>query len=75
VVSGDSKIEMEQISESKGVGLTVDGQIYFDVKLGDRIIIEKAENKLQLVDIQTRTFYDVLREKLNWRGQPTYDVN
>ena len=75
VVSGDSKIEMEQISESKGVGLTVDGQIYFDVKVGDRIVIEKAENKLQLIDIQTRTFYDVLREKLNWRGQPTYDVN
>ena len=75
VVSGDSKIEMEQISVSKGVGLTVDGQVYFDVKVGDRIVIEKAENKLQLIDIQTRTFYDVLREKLNWRGQPTYDVN
>ncbi len=75
VVSGDSKIEMEQISESKGVGLTVDGQIYFDIKVGDRIVIEKAKNKLQLIDIQTRTFYDVLREKLDWRGQPTYDVN
>jgi NAD+ kinase len=75
VVSGDSKIEMEQISESKGVGLTVDGQIYFDIKVGDRIVIEKAKNKLQLIDIQTRTFFDVLRKKLDWRGQPTYDVN
>ena len=75
VVSGDSKIEMEQISESKGLGLTVDGQIYFDIKVGDRIVVEKAENKLQLIDIQKRTFYDVLREKLNWRGQPAYDVN
>ena len=75
VVSGDSKIEMEQISESKGVGLTVDGQVYFDVKAGDRVVIEKAENKLQLIDTQTRTFYDVLREKLNWRGQPAYDAN
>ena len=75
VVSGDSKIEMEQISESKGVGLTVDGQIYFDIEVGDRIVIEKAENKLQLIDMQTRTFFDVLREKLDWRGQPIYDVN
>jgi NAD+ kinase len=75
VVSGDSTIELEQISESKGVGLTVDGQIYFDVMAGDRVVIEKAEKKLQLIDIQTRTFYDVLREKLNWRGQPAYDVN
>ena len=75
VVSGDSTIELEQISESKGVGLTVDGQIYFDVLTGDRVVIEKAEKKLQLIDIQTRTFYDVLREKLNWRGQPAYDVN
>ena len=61
VVSGDSKIEMEQISESKGVGLTVDGQVYFDVKAGDRVVIEKAQKKLQLIDTQTRTFYDVLR--------------
>ncbi len=75
VVSGDSTIELEQISESKGIGLTVDGQVYFDVMTGDRVVIEKAEKKLQLIDIQTRTFYDVLREKLNWRGQPTYDVN
>lgn len=75
VVSGDSTIELEQISESKGVGLTVDGQIYFDVMTGDKVIIEKADKKLQLIDIQTRTFYDVLREKLNWRGQPAYDVN
>jgi NAD+ kinase len=75
VVSGSSKIEMEQISESKGVGLTVDGQVYFDVKAGDRVVIEKAEKKLQLIDTQTRTFYDVLREKLNWRGQPAYDAN
>ncbi len=75
VISGNSKIEMEQISDSKGVGLTVDGQVYFDVKAGDRIVIERAEKKLQLIDTQTRTFYDVLREKLNWRGQPAYDVN
>ncbi len=75
VVSGNSTIELEQISESKGVGLTIDGQIYFDVMTGDRVVIEKAEKKLQLIDIQTRTFYDVLREKLNWRGQPAYDVN
>jgi NAD+ kinase len=75
VVSGSSTIEMEQISESKGIGLTVDGQVYFDVKAGDRVVIEKAEKKLQLIDTQTRTFYDVLREKLNWRGQPAYDVN
>ena len=75
VVSGSSKIEMEQISESKGIGLTVDGQVYFDVKTGDKVVIEKAEKKLQLIDTQTRTFYDVLREKLNWRGQPAYDVN
>jgi len=75
VISGSSKIEMEQISESKGVGLTVDGQVYFDVKARDRIVIERAEKKLQLIDTQTRTFYDVLREKLNWRGQPDYDVH
>jgi NAD+ kinase len=75
VVSGDSKIEMEQVSDSKGVGLTIDGQIYTDIMTGDKILVEKAKEKLQLIDTQTRTFYDVLREKLNWRGQPAYNVN
>ena len=75
VVSGDSKIEMEQISDSKGVGLTIDGQIYTDIMASDKIRIEKAKEKLQLVETQTRTFYDVIREKLNWRGQPAYNVN
>jgi len=75
VVSGDSKIEMEQVSDSEGVGLTIDGQIYTDIMAGDKIIVEKAKERVLLVDTQTRTFYDVLREKLNWRGQPAYDVN
>ncbi len=75
VISGDSKIEMEQVSESKGVGLTIDGQIYTDIMVNDKIRIEKAKEKLHLIDTQTRTFYDVLREKLNWRGHPTYNVN
>ena len=75
VVSGDSRIEMEQVSESQGVGLTIDGQIYTDIMIKDKIIVERAKERLQLIDTQTRTFYDVLRQKLNWRGQPTYDVN
>lgn len=75
VVSGDSKIAMEQVSDSKGVGLTIDGQIYTDIMIGDKILVEKAKEKLQLIDTQTRTFYDVLQEKLNWRGQPTYNVH
>lgn len=75
VVSGNSKIEMEQVSDSKGVGLTIDGQIYTEIMIKDKIIVKKAKESLQLVDTQTRTFYDVLREKLNWRGQPAYDVN
>jgi NAD kinase len=43
--------------------------------VNDKIRIEKAKEKLHLIDTQTRTFYDVLREKLNWRGHPTYNVN
>lgn len=75
VISSNSSIEMEHISDAGGVGLTIDGQIYVDIKTGDKVIVEKAKERLQLVDTKTRTFYGVLREKLNWRGQPTYDVN
>lgn len=50
------------------VGLTIDGQIYQELRAGDRVVICRAAATFQLVDLQTRTFYDTLREKLNWGG-------
>ncbi|MDN3515109.1 MAG: NAD(+)/NADH kinase [Candidatus Brocadia sp.] len=75
VVSGDVKIEMEILSQLSGTGFTVDGQVFTEVEMGDRVKVEKSDIEVQMIDTGTRTFYGVLREKLNWGGQPNYGRN
>ena len=75
VVSGDVKIEMEILSQSSGTGFTVDGQVFTELEMGDKIKVERSDIEVQMIDTGTRTFYGVLREKLNWGGQPNYGRN
>ncbi len=75
VVSGDVKIEMEVLSQLGSTGLTIDGQVFTELESGDKVKIEKATIEVQMIDTGARTFYGVLREKLNWGGQPNYGNN
>lgn len=75
VVSSDVKIELEELSAYPGIGLTVDGQVYIELSKGDVVSIERSEIQLKLIDTRTRTFYGILREKLNWAGHPEYAAN
>ena len=75
VIHSDAKIELKVLSASSGVGVTVDGQVYVDLCEGDVVSVEKSDLQLQLIDTKTRTFYGVLREKLNWAGHPQYAKN
>lgn len=75
VVSGNTKIEIEPLSESPSIGMTVDGQIYTELEGGDKVMVERSDIEIQMVDTGERTFYGVLREKLNWGGQPNYGRN
>lgn len=75
VVSADVKIEMEILSQLSGTGFTVDGQVFTELEMGDKIKVEKSDTEVQMIDTGTRTFYGVLREKLNWGGQPNYGRN
>ena len=75
VIPSEAKIELKELSASPGVGVTVDGQVYVELCEGDVVSIKKSVLQLQLIDTKTRTFYGVLREKLNWAGQPQYAKN
>ncbi|MFN3531998.1 MAG: NAD(+)/NADH kinase [Candidatus Brocadia sp.] len=75
VVSGDVKIEMEILSQLSGTGFTVDGQVFTELEMGDKIKVERSDIEVQMIDTGARTFYGVLREKLNWGGQPNYGRN
>ncbi len=48
--------------------LTVDGQNVYPLQPNDRIRFRKADDKALLIRSDQRTFYEILRSKLNWSG-------
>ncbi len=71
VVSAEERIDIE-IDEYQRTSLvlTVDGQAEIPVRPLDRIAVRASAERAQILRSQKRTFYDVLRSKLNWSGGP-----
>ncbi len=63
------RVEVEE-SQKVDVVLTIDGQISFPLKPRDCVMIRRAPHKARIVHTDRRGFYDVLRAKLNWTGEP-----
>lgn len=62
------KIKVETLQ--KEAILTVDGQITHPIKSGDEIIIQKADHTVNLITFSERSFFEILRQKLNWGVKP-----
>ena len=46
--------------------VTFDGQAGFELQSGDEISVSRADEPMRLIRPATRSYYEVLREKLNW---------
>ena len=46
--------------------VTFDGQAGFQLQAGDEITVRPMETRLRLIRPSTRSYFDVLREKLKW---------
>jgi len=66
VVSDEAAIELILEHENEGVVLTLDGQIGYPLKAGDRVEIRKSRTTFNLVQPTKRNYFDVLRNKLKW---------
>ena len=73
VLAPDQEIVLRVGPGSARPGLAVDGQVLFDLSLGDEVVIRRAEAPVLLAAPRDRTFFDVLRLRLQWAGQPPYD--
>lgn len=70
VISSRDRIEIEimrskKTQEDEAIA-TVDGQIYKNMKVGDRMLILASERKTRLIRFQPHSFYQVLQSKLRW---------
>ena len=66
VIPDTVRIEVETHGGEEPAFLTLDGQIGFELKAGDRVRVTKAPKKLRLVRPARRTYFEILRNKLKW---------
>jgi NAD+ kinase len=67
VIPASSAVRVQPLLEGRDeVFVTFDGQAGFQVEAGDDIRICRAERTLRLIRPSTRSYFEVLREKLKW---------
>lgn len=66
VVPDTAEINLKLKYESDGVVLTLDGQVGYQMQIGDRVTIRKSPTSFNLVQPPNRNYFDVLRNKLKW---------
>jgi NAD+ kinase len=66
VVPDSAEIELLLKTDEEEVALTLDGQVGFPLKVGDRVSIRKSRTTFNLIQPSNRNYFDVLRDKLRW---------
>jgi len=62
----DVRVQSTGANAGDEVFVTLDGQTGFGLQQGDEITIAKADRKLRLIRATTRSYFEVLRQKLKW---------
>lgn len=71
VVPGSEVIQIDVEDQQRTeVLMTVDGQLAFPLKAGDAVRIRRGDSCARIVRARHRNFYEVLRNKLKWSGEP-----
>lgn len=68
VIPTEREVRVRSTSSNAGdeVYVTIDGQTGFGLQEGDEIAIAKSERPLRLIRSTTRSYFEVLRQKLKW---------
>jgi len=66
VVPASVRVEVTLRPTRESVYLTLDGQIGFPMKHGDRVRVDCHPKPVRLVRVAGRTFFEVLRRRLRW---------
>jgi NAD+ kinase len=66
VVPDSVRIEVTLESRAENVYCTMDGQVGFPMKAGDRLSVRRSGASLPLIVSRQRNYFDVLRRKLRW---------
>ncbi len=67
ILPGEATVEIPfPRAVKENINIVVDGQIGHEIGSGDKIVLKKAPNHLQLIKSPLRNYFTILREKLGW---------
>jgi NAD+ kinase len=71
VVSAAEDIEiLIEPRQRTNILLTIDGQHQYKLEQNDSVVFRKSEHTAHIIRSDKRNFYEVLRSKLSWSGEP-----
>lgn len=68
VVPSEETIRIRIMSRDREITATVDGQLAFEINHTDELKVSRSQTITKLVSLAKRSFYDIVREKLSWKG-------
>jgi NAD+ kinase len=68
IVPMDSVVQVTVLSERVDTILTADGQVQIPLNTGDFVQIRKSKFAVRLLRLHGNSFFQTLRQKLNWSG-------
>lgn len=66
------KLTIRAHDAAEAPALTVDGQVNCNLTGDDLVRVGRAETSLRLIQTGGQSYFQTLRNKLDWRGQPRY---
>lgn len=71
VISDDRQIEIRVCASDKRQLLVIDGQDQHAMEQGDQVELSRADRRVRFIHLPGFSYYELLRQKLNWRGSST----
>jgi NAD+ kinase len=68
VLPAEEKIGVRVLSQRRTVTATIDGQIAIELTDRDEVQVLKSDRVTKLISVGKRSFFDIVREKLAWKG-------
>jgi NAD+ kinase len=68
IVRMDSTVQVTVLSEKVDTILTADGQVQLPLNTGDFVQIRRSAAAARLLRLRGNSFFETLRQKLNWSG-------
>ena len=69
IVPLTSTIRIRAVSPKPSTILSADGDVIAELSGGDEVTIRRSRRTVRLVQLANSSFFEALRQKLNWRGE------